>query len=123
MSSSSVKSKQGSGKKIQISLGIDELRKNYDFSSKEKNILGKGSFGKVLLTHNKLKKDFQVAIKIMDKRKLEDMIEAMEQEVKILNKLDHPNIVKYYETYQDEKYYYLVMEYIDGGELFTKITE
>jgi len=29
--------------------------------------------------------------------------------------------VKYYETYIDEKYIYLVMEYIGGGELFDKI--
>jgi calcium-dependent protein kinase len=41
--------------------------------------------------------------------------------VKILTKLDHPNIVKYYETYDDNKYMYLVMEYCDGGELFDKI--
>lgn len=41
----------------------------------------------------------------------------------ILTKLDHPNIVKYYETYVDEKYIYLVMEYIDGGELFEKIAQ
>jgi len=43
--------------------------------------------------------------------------------VAILTKLDHPNIVKYYETYVDEKYIYLVMEYIDGGELFEKIAK
>lgn len=43
------------------------------------------------------------------------------QEVEILTKLDHPNIVKYYETYIDEKYIYLVMELIGGGELFDKI--
>jgi serine/threonine protein kinase len=43
------------------------------------------------------------------------------QEVDILTKLDHPNIVKYYETYIDEKYIYLVMELIGGGELFDKI--
>lgn len=45
------------------------------------------------------------------------------QEVDILTKLDHPNIVKYYETYVDEKYIYLVMEYIGGGELFDKIAQ
>ena len=32
----------------------------------------------------------------------------------ILNKLDHPNIVKYFETYDDNKYIYLVMEYVKG---------
>ena len=44
------------------------------------------------------------------------------EEVEILNKLDHPNIVKYFETYNDTKYIYLVMEYIQGMQLFDKIT-
>jgi calcium-dependent protein kinase len=39
-----------------------------------------------------------------------------------LTTLDHPNIVKYYETYDDDKYMYLVMEYIGGGELLDKIS-
>lgn len=41
----------------------------------------------------------------------------------ILTKLDHPNIVKYYEFYLDERAIYLVMEYIGGGELFDKIVQ
>jgi len=57
----------------------------------------------------------------MNKSKLKDHLDAIFEEVGILTKLDHPNIVKYYETYVDEKYIYLVMEYIDGGELFEKI--
>lgn len=44
------------------------------------------------------------------------------EEVKVLNTLDHPNIVKYFETYDDQKYIYLVMEYINGSQLFEKIT-
>lgn len=50
-------------------------------------------------------------------------LDAIEEEVRILTKLDHPNIVKYYETYIDEKYFYLVMEHIGGGELFDKISQ
>ena len=57
----------------------------------------------------------------MNIAKIKDHIEAIQEEVDILTKLDHPNIVKYYETYVDEKYIYLVMEYIGGGELFEKI--
>ena len=49
-------------------------------------------------------------------------IEQIEEEVRILTKLDHPNIVKYYETYIDHKFIYLVMEHIGGGELFDKIS-
>jgi len=43
-------------------------------------------------------------------------------EIRILNKLDHPNIVKYFETYNDVKYIYLVMEYVKGKTLFDIIT-
>ena len=37
--------------------------------------------------------------------------------------LDHPNIVKYYETYESPNYLYLVMEHCQGGELFKQLTE
>ena len=75
----------------------------------------------MFLTNNKHNTDHRVAIKVMNKSKLKDHLDAIFEEVGILTKLDHPNIVKYYETYVDEKYIYLVMEYIDGGELFEKI--
>ena len=100
--------------------GAKELKQNYIIDNNTK-ILGSGAFGKVFLTHNKHDSNHQVAIKVMNKSKLKDHLEAIQEEVQILTKLDHPNIVKYYETYIDEKYIYLVMEYIGGGELFDKI--
>ena len=57
----------------------------------------------------------------MDKHALEDIIDKIVNEVAILSTLDHPNIVKYYETYDDKKFLYLVMGYVDGEELFDKI--
>ena len=45
------------------------------------------------------------------------------EEVGILHELDHPNIVKYYETYESPNYLYLVMEYCQGGELFKRLTD
>ena len=44
-------------------------------------------------------------------------------EIKILRFLDHPNIIKIYEFYQDEKNFYLIIEMCVGGELFEKILE
>jgi len=35
--------------------------------------------------------------------------------------MDHPNIIKFHEIYQDEKYVYFVMELCTGGELLERI--
>ena len=43
--------------------------------------------------------------------------------MRILCELDHPNIVKYYETFEDAKFLYLVMEYCPGGELLAQLTK
>ena len=48
-------------------------------------------------------------------------IEQIVHEVSILHKLDHPNIVKYFETYNDSRFIYLVMEYVQGRKLFDSI--
>ena len=50
----------------------------------------------------------------MDKVKLRDEVECIAEELANLQTLDHPNILKYYETYNDNKYIFLVMEYVKG---------
>jgi len=42
-------------------------------------------------------------------------------EINILRELDHPNIIKMYEFFEDEKRYYIVTEICKGGELFDEI--
>jgi calcium-dependent protein kinase len=41
----------------------------------------------------------------------------LKKEVQIMLALDHPNIVRYYETYDDRKNIYLCMELCEGGEI------
>ena len=74
-------------------------------------MLGKGAFGKVFKGTDKLNPDFQVAIKVLDKKKMKpnDLAHIMD-EVDLLKKLDHPNIVEYFETFNEKNYLYLVME-------------
>lgn len=64
----------------------------------------------------------KVAIKVLDKEQLRDNLENILAEIATLNTLDHPNIVKYYETYNDEKKIFLVMEYVTGEPLYEKIS-
>jgi calcium-dependent protein kinase len=80
-----------------------------------------GKFGKVFLASNKNDTNQKVAVKALSKKKLGKKIDSLKNEVVYLRKLDQPNIVKYYETYDDEDYVYLVMEYCPGIELFDLI--
>lgn len=64
------------------------------------------------------------AVKIINKRYISDEErEKLLNEIDILKKLDHPNILKLYEFFQDQKRYFLVTELCNGGELFDKIAE
>jgi len=102
--------------------GVTELKQNYRLHATTK-VLGAGAFGKVFLSENLVDPSFKVAIKVLNKGRLKGHIDTIKDEVKILCKLDHPNIVRYYETYDDNRFLYLVMEYCSGGELFEKIAK
>lgn len=86
-------------------------------------IIGKGAFGEVRKAIHR-QTGLVRAIKVI--RKV-DSSEAYKQkllnEVNILKKLDHPNIIKIYEFYHDDRYFYIVTELCTGGELFKKIVK
>ena len=85
--------------------------------------LGQGAYGKVFLVENKTNKTRR-AVKEIDKLKAEKSaggVSKFIREVEILAKLDHPHILKLYELYEDQQRYYVVSEYLTGGELFDYI--
>lgn len=45
----------------------------------------------------------------------------LKRELEILFKLDHPNIIKLYEIYEDNKYIHLVTELCTGGDLLERV--
>lgn len=90
-------------------VALNEIKKYYKVDS---NTLGKGAFGKVFKAQSLTDQSFTVAIKMLSKKHMSEKdISDLGDEVQILNHLDHPNIVKYYEVYEDKKSLYLVMEY------------
>ncbi|KAI8082751.1 kinase-like domain-containing protein, partial [Halteromyces radiatus] len=90
--------------------------------------LGKGNFGKVLLAED-LTTGEQVAIKVVDKRlfKNGDQKQHAQREQSICEEfateLKHKNIVQIYDVISDEECIYVVMEYVQGGELFDRIKQ
>ena len=62
------------------------------------------------------------AIKVIKKSRVKDP-NRFKSEIEIMKQLDHPNVIKLFETYEDNKNIYLVMELCEGGELFDKIID
>ena len=105
---------------------VESIRKVVHYSNlrdlyKIKGNLGKGKFGLVKLGEHK-ESGRQVAIKIINKEVIEGMeLERIKSEIDILKIAKHPNIIKLYDVFENEKYIYIIMEYCAGGDLFNYI--
>jgi len=93
---------------------------------KVKKLLGEGSFGKAFLCSRDSDDDLcvikQIKVEDMTKQEKEDVI----NESTILSKLDHPNIIKFFEFFESktpQQTFNIVTEYADGGDLSEKIKE
>ncbi|XP_067139107.1 calcium/calmodulin-dependent protein kinase type 1 [Centruroides vittatus] len=88
-----------------------------------KDLLGTGAFSQVVLAESRDEPGRMCAIKCIDKKALKGKEDSLENEIKVLRRLKHPNIVQLMETYEDKNKVYLVMELVTGGELFDRIVE
>jgi len=92
-----------------------------DFKIHEK-CLGEGAFAKVVMgTHIPTRQ--QVAVKIIDKTKLPDCMRPyVMNEPEVLRRLfKHDNIVKLVLADEDERYIYLFLQFMRGGELYARV--
>uniref|UniRef100_A0A4W5MSL6 Si:ch211-255p10.4 n=1 Tax=Hucho hucho TaxID=62062 RepID=A0A4W5MSL6_9TELE len=80
--------------------------------------LGKGQTGLVKLGVHCITGQ-KVAIKIVNREKLsESVLMKVEREIAILKLIEHPHVLKLHDIYENNKYLYLVLEHVSGGELF-----
>ena len=85
-------------------------------------VIGKGSYGKVLLVEKKDDKKVY-AMKILKKKAMikRNQVNHIKAERKIMELIDHPFIVKLRYAFQTPQKLYMVMDYCPGGELFFHI--
>jgi serine/threonine protein kinase len=102
----------------------DDLKTKYSVGE----VLGTGNFAEVRLGTNKETGE-KVAIKIIEPKDNDDE-RIIRSEIEILGKLDHPNIIRLIEIFEQSKVVlkgtkkmYIVMELVTGGELFDRIVE
>mmetsp|Transcript_15505 Transcript_15505/g.32738 ORF Transcript_15505/g.32738 Transcript_15505/m.32738 type:complete len:504 (-) Transcript_15505:72-1583(-) len=104
---------------------VDNRGKIRDHYALNTDKLGAGSYGSVCKAEHKASKS-QRAIKTISKAqtgKTQKAQERLEAEIDIMKSMDHPGIIKLYETFEDKQNIYLVMEICGGGELFDRIVE
>ena len=86
-------------------------------------ILGEGSFGKVYLMRDKVRRTF-VCVKVIKIKNIpKKEREATKMEVDLLRRLHHPNIVRYIDSFlsKNNESLCICMEYCDGGDLASQI--
>lgn len=85
-------------------------------------VLGMGHFGSVRLCSLHKDPSIKYVVKTIPKEKILKDLHVVKRELELLRSLSHPNIIKFYETYNDAKFFHIVMEYCSGGDLFERIS-
>lgn len=82
--------------------------------------LGTGSFGRVHLVQSKHNQRFY-AVKVLKKQQVVKMkqVEHTNDERRMLQRVKHPFLITLWGTFQDSKNLYMVMDFVEGGELFS----
>lgn len=96
----------------------EDIRDIYEF----RDVLGTGAFSEVVLAEEK-KTQKLVAIKCIPKKALEGKETSIENEIMVLRKIKHANIVSLEDIYENRSHLYLIMQLVSGGELFDRIVE
>ena len=106
---------------INNKLFIDEIKDSPSKKYKILSRLGSGSFGNVYLAINKFTNE-KVALKQIKKTSANLLSDGeIKDEIEILKKLDHPDIVRIIESFNTKNSYILITEYCEGGELFDQV--
>lgn len=87
--------------------------------------LGRGSYGEVVGgTHRvtRARRAIKSVAKANLQRHVKNVSGFVRREVEVLRRLDHPNIVRLYEAFEDEENIHLVLELCEGGDLLERVT-
>ncbi|XP_036373945.1 calcium/calmodulin-dependent protein kinase type 1D-like isoform X1 [Megalops cyprinoides] len=97
---------------------VDDIKKIFEF----KEILGTGAFSEVVLAQEKATGKM-FAVKCIPKKALKGKESSIENEIAVLRKIKHENIVALEDIYESSNHLYLIMQLVSGGELFDRIVE
>ncbi|XP_017206004.1 myosin light chain kinase family member 4 isoform X1 [Oryctolagus cuniculus] len=94
---------------------------NSFYTVSKTEVLGGGRFGQVHKCEEKAT-GLKLAAKIIKTRGVKDK-EEVKNEISVMNQLDHVNLIQLYDAFESKNDIVLVLEYVDGGELFDRIID
>jgi len=98
-----------------------KLEDDYEVTQK---VLGSGYNGVVRMGVSKINKTQKVAVKAFKLAGLQgDKKQQLESEVEIFLVMDHPHVTRLFDVYESAEHLHMVMECMEGGELFDRVTE
>lgn len=114
-------SKNGAEISVDVSKFVKEAKGDLRDRYTVKSVIGRGAYGEVKLVNDKITGNAR-AMKVIPKEGYGKISNpTISTEIQMLKSLDHPNIIKIYEFYQDDDNFYLITEYCSGGELYDRI--
>ncbi|XP_055409390.1 myosin light chain kinase 3 isoform X4 [Bubalus kerabau] len=102
-------------------VSVRETSTSAGYTVCQHEVLGGGRFGQVHRCTEKAT-GLSLAAKIIKVKSAKDR-EDVKNEINIMNQLSHVNLIQLYDAFESKNSFTLVMEYVDGGELFDRITE
>jgi serine/threonine protein kinase len=84
--------------------------------------IGRGGFS-VVCEATRKEDGNKFAVKIVEKTLIQEDIKLLKREIEIMKKVNHVNILKLIEIFEDDEHVYIVMELVDGSELFDRIVD
>ncbi|XP_051975044.1 calcium/calmodulin-dependent protein kinase type 1D [Xyrauchen texanus] len=97
---------------------VEDIKDMFQF----KEVLGTGAFSEVVLAEERATGKM-FAVKCIPKKALKGKESSIENEIAVLRKIKHENIVALEDIYESSNHLYLIMQLVSGGELFDRIVE
>jgi hypothetical protein len=87
--------------------------------------LGKGKFGRVYMVRTKVEPNYILALKCLYKSEIVQarVEKQIRREIEIQQNLRHPNVLRLYGYFHDEKRIFLMLEFAGKGELYKQLTK
>jgi serine/threonine protein kinase len=109
---------------VRLDCSSAPVEHKFDLHYKRGRVLGSGGYSTAVEAFSRIHPGKKVAAKITQKGNLseEDLL-SIESEIVLLKEIDHPNVVKYIDNFEDSENFYVCLELLEGGELFDRIVE